>query len=129
VILKGEALEVSNVDSNIARKARQPGECDPTGRAMSSLMTDARCCCAAAVTSTSTVAASATHLLAIRRDPERFHVEKSCICQDLEQVAQQLDQRADPQITVSRVRRSTSVAVIGGKRVAVQRHRDPHLSA
>jgi hypothetical protein len=35
-------------------------------------------------------------------------------------LAEHLDQRSDPQITISRVRRSTSVTVIGGKRVAAQ---------
>jgi len=27
----------------------------------------------------------------LRRDPERFHVAKSCICQDLEHMAERLD--------------------------------------
>jgi hypothetical protein len=56
----------------------------------------------------------------LRRDPERFHVEKSCIYQDLEYLAEHCDARSDPKITVSRLRRSTSVAIIGGKRVTAQ---------
>jgi hypothetical protein len=28
-----------------------------------------------------------------RRDPERFHVEKSCVCQDLERIADELEPR------------------------------------
>jgi hypothetical protein len=52
VILRGEVLEVRNIDGSlhIARKPHHPDERDPrsclmtpTGRAMSSLMTDARC--------------------------------------------------------------------------------------
>jgi hypothetical protein len=55
-------------------------------------------------------------------------VGKSCICQDLEYLAEQSDARSDPKITVSRLRRSTSVAIIGGKRVTVQRQRDPFFT-
>jgi hypothetical protein len=40
----------------------------------------------------------------------QFHPEKSCICQDLEHLATQLDQRPDPAITVSRQRRTVFVA-------------------
>jgi hypothetical protein len=63
------------------------------------------------------------------RDPERFHTDKSCICQVLEYLAEQCDARSDPKITVSRLRRSTSGALIGGRRVTVQRHRDPFFTS
>jgi hypothetical protein len=56
-----------------------------------------------------------------RRYPEHFRVEKSCICQDLEHLAEQCDARSSPRITVSRLRRSTSVAIIGGKHVTALR--------
>jgi hypothetical protein len=31
-----------------------------------------------------------------RRDPERFHIEKSCICQHLEHLASMIEERAEP---------------------------------
>jgi hypothetical protein len=31
-----------------------------------------------------------------RRDPERFHIEKSCLWQDLERIADALDFRQNP---------------------------------
>jgi hypothetical protein len=68
-------------------------------------------------------------LLAIRRDPERFRVEKSCICQDLEYLAEQCDARSNPQITVSRQRRDAMLTVISGKRVTVQHKRDPFFTS
>jgi hypothetical protein len=55
----------------------------------------------------------------LRRDPERFHVEKSCIYQDLEYVAGLIEEQSKPQITVSRQRRDAMVTVISGKRVTV----------
>jgi hypothetical protein len=39
----------------------------------------------------------------LRRDPERFHVEKSCIAQDPEHLASHLDERSSAQITNRRV--------------------------
>jgi hypothetical protein len=41
-----------------------------------------------------------------RRDHERFHVEKACICQDLEHLAKDFEDRAQPQITVRRQHRT-----------------------
>ena len=49
----------------------------------------------------------------LRRDPEHFHIEKSCITQDLEYLATMLDEQS-AQITVNRRRRT-----LGGHRVTV----------
>jgi hypothetical protein len=68
-------------------------------------------------------------LLDVRRDPERFRVEKSCICQDLEYVAGLIEEQSKPQITVSRQRRDAMVTVISGKRVTVQHKRDPFFTS
>jgi len=63
--------------------------------------------------------------VSLRRDPERFYVEKSCICQDLEHMAEMLEhlanefeERNSPQITVSRSRKD-----------AAQRHRPPFYTS
>jgi hypothetical protein len=42
----------------------------------------------------------------LRSDPERFHVEKACICQDLEHLASDFEDKARPHITVSRQHRT-----------------------
>jgi uncharacterized protein (DUF2252 family) len=65
----------------------------------------------------------------LRRDPERFHVEKSCICQDLEHLAEQFERPTDPQITVSRQRRTITSEVIGGRRVTVKHKREPFFTS
>jgi hypothetical protein len=46
----------------------------------------------------------------LRRDPERFHIEKSCIAQDLEHLANRLDERAtcSQKLTIERQRRTLS---------------------
>jgi hypothetical protein len=41
----------------------------------------------------------------LRRDPERFHVEKTCIVQDLERLASMLDEKREHKIEVTRTRR------------------------
>jgi len=63
--------------------------------------------------------------VALRRDPERFHVEKSCIAQDLEHLANEIDERASASrvgamaLTVSRQKRP----------VTVQRERGPFFTS
>jgi hypothetical protein len=67
-----------------------------------------------------------------RRDPERFHVEKSCVCQDLERIAEALDPKPINHTRglpiVARVRPgrvSITTETIAGRRVIVQRARMP----
>jgi hypothetical protein len=59
----------------------------------------------------------------LRHNPERFHVEKACIAQDLELLAQWLEDKAERDksrtITITGTGRPT--------RVALQRNRDPFL--
>jgi hypothetical protein len=64
--------------------------------------------------------------VALRRDPERFHVDKSCIAQDLEHLADRLD---ESRFSDYRHRQRRAVEVIGGKRVAAQRQRDPFFTS
>jgi glutaredoxin len=42
----------------------------------------------------------------LRSDPERFHVEKACLCQDLEHLARRLEERSTPQLTINRQHRT-----------------------
>jgi hypothetical protein len=56
-------------------------------------------------------------------------VRSRALPRGLEYLAEQCDARSDPQITISRLRRSTSVAVMGGKRVAAQRNREPFFTS
>jgi hypothetical protein len=41
----------------------------------------------------------------LRRDPERFHVERTCICQDLEHLAAMLDERQERKLEITRKRK------------------------
>jgi hypothetical protein len=43
-----------------------------------------------------------------RRDPERFHIEKSCICQHLEHLASMIEERSERSLTINRTRRSVA---------------------
>jgi hypothetical protein len=62
-----------------------------------------------------------------RRDPERFHVEKSCLAQDLERIADELELDAvNHNVSVTRTRPrelSITTELIGGRRIIVQRPR------
>jgi hypothetical protein len=63
-----------------------------------------------------------------RRDPERFHVEKSCVCQDLERLARRFEERPpkpELRVTRQRLRQEITAQYIGGRRVTVQRTRAP----
>jgi hypothetical protein len=42
----------------------------------------------------------------LRSDPEHFHVEKACLCQDLEHLARHIEERSGPQLTIHRQRRA-----------------------
>jgi hypothetical protein len=54
-----------------------------------------------------------------RRDPQRFHTEKSCIVQDLEALANRLDDRAanPAKLTVSRINRDRSRTTISNESI------------
>jgi hypothetical protein len=45
-----------------------------------------------------------------RRDPERFHVEKVCISQDLERIADEIEERSTPAVKVERTRKFVAAA-------------------
>jgi hypothetical protein len=61
------------------------------------------------------------------RDPERFHVEKSCICQDLERLASMCEEKQEPSVT--RHRTVLTTEMIGGRRVTVQHKRGPFFTS
>lgn len=63
-----------------------------------------------------------------RRDPERFHTEKSCVCQDIERLARRFEEcppRPELRVSRNRLRQEVSTQNIGGRRVTVQRTRAP----
>jgi hypothetical protein len=64
----------------------------------------------------------------LRRDTERFHVEKSCMVQDLEHLAAIYEEK-QALLTISRQRRTLSTEVISGRRVTVQRSRGPFFTS
>lgn len=59
-----------------------------------------------------------------RRDPERFHVEKSCIAQDLSRLADRFE-RGGAERPAVRPRAPQVVEYIAGRRVVIQTRRMP----
>ncbi len=60
-----------------------------------------------------------------RRDPERFHVEKSCIAQDLARLAEGIEVGSPPPRRRTPRRVVVTTEVIAGRRIIVQKPRMP----